>query len=195
MLVLAVGIVALSPNLKGDSIWAKRDKNMGDLYTDDVARRIGDVLTIKVSEDSTVDNKAKRNLNKNTSRSTTFNGELGNFADIGEFGMSASSKNELTGKADLKDERSYVDSITVVVVDVMPNGNLVVLGTRERDIAGDVQKIEVSGLVRVNDIEFDNTIKSENVANFRVVSKNAGVGEPYTRQSWLGRILDVIWPL
>ena len=176
------------------SIWAKRSKNMKALYSDDVARQIGDVLTIKVTENSTVDNKAKRDLKKETDRSTTFNGEVGNFADIGEFGMSAGSGNELTSKADYKDERKYIDNITVVVVDILPNNNLVVMGNRQRNIAGDIQTIEMSGIVRPSDIEFDNTVKSEQVADFRLLTKNEGVADPYTRPGWLGTIFDIIWP-
>ncbi len=126
---------------RAGSIWAKRDKNMKAIYADDVARRIGDVLTIKISEDSKVDNKAKRDMQKGTDRSTAFNGELGNFADLGEFGMSAESDNNLKSKADYKDERKFVDSITVVVMDILPNSNLVVMGTRQRDIGGDIQTI------------------------------------------------------
>jgi flagellar L-ring protein precursor FlgH len=180
--------------LQAGSIWAKRDKNMKDLYADDVARHIGDVLTIKVTENSTVDNKAKRDLKKETDRSTTFNGEIGNFADIGDFGMSASSGNELTGKADYKDERKFTDNITVVVVDILPNKNLVVTGNRQRNIAGDIQTIEVSGIVRPSDIAFDNTVRSERVADFRLVTKNKGVADPYTRPGWLGAIFNLIWP-
>ena len=180
--------------LQAGSIWAKRNKNMRGLYTDDVARHIGYVLTIKITEASKVDNKAQRDLKKETSRSTTFNGEVGGFADLGEFGMSAESTDELKGKADYKDERSFVDSITVVVVDILPNGNLVVMGTRNRNIAGDIQVIEVSGIVRPSDIAFDNTVKSERVADFHIISRNAGVAEPYTRQGWLGRIFDIVWP-
>ncbi len=180
---------------KADSIWAKRDKNMKTLYADDVAHRIGDVLTVKITEDSKVDNKAKRDLKKETDRSTTFNGVMGNFADLGEFGMSAGSDNELKGKADYKDERSFIDSITVVVMDVLPNRNLVVMGNRYRNIAGDIQTIEVSGIIRPSDIAFDNTIMSEQVADFRIVTRNAGVSAPYTKQGWLGGIFDIIWPL
>ncbi|MBN1974929.1 MAG: flagellar basal body L-ring protein FlgH [Sedimentisphaerales bacterium] len=176
------------------SIWAKRSKNSKSLYADDVARQIGDVLTIKVAESSTVDNKAKRDLSKETERSTTFNGEIGNFADIGEYGMEAGSDNSLSSKADYKDERKYVDSVTVVVVDILPNGNLVVMGTRERDIAGDVQTIEISGIVRPSDIEYDNTVKSEQVADFHLVTKNKGISSPFTKPGWLGAILDIIWP-
>lgn len=176
------------------SIWAKRDKNMKDLYADDVARKIGDVLTIKISEDSRVDNKAKRDLKKETDRSTVFNGEIGNFADIGEFGLNATSGNELKSKADYKDERKFVDSITVVVMDILPNRNLVVMGTRNRNIGGDTQTIEISGIVRPSDIAFDNTVKSERVADFRIVSKNGGVSTPYTKPGWLGAIFDILWP-
>ncbi|MHC4569162.1 MAG: flagellar basal body L-ring protein FlgH [Planctomycetota bacterium] len=176
------------------SIWAKRGKNMKTLYADDVARQIGDVLTIKITEDSKVDNKAKRDLQKETDRSTVFNGELGSFADIGDFGMSANSDNELKSKADYKDERSFVDSITVVVMDILPNRNLVVMGTRTRNISGDIQTIEVSGIVRPSDVAFDNTVQSERVADFHIVSKNAGISAPFNRPGWLGRILDIIWP-
>ena len=188
-------------NLQADSIWRKRGKNMRDLYTDDVARNIGDVLTIKISELSKVDNKAKRDLKKETDKSTSFNGELGITTPnhnilprMPGFNMSAESTNELKSKADFKDERKYIDSITVVVVDIQPNRNLVVMGTRQRNIAGDIQTIEVSGIVRPSDIEFDNTVKSEQIADFRIVTKNTGIAAPYTKPGWLGRIFDIIWP-
>jgi len=194
LFILMVMVFLITDYSHAASIWAKRGKNMKDLYADDVARQIGDILTIKVTENSTVDNKAKRDLKKETDRSTTFNGEIGNFADIGEFGMSAGSGNELTSKADYKDERKFIDNITVVVVDILPNNNLVVMGNRQRNIAGDIQTIEISGIVRPSDIEFDNTVKSEQVADFRLLTKNEGVADPYTRPGWLGSIFDIIWP-
>jgi len=187
----------LSPGANAGSIWAKRDRNVKRLYADDVARKIGDVLTIKIVEDSKVDNKGKRDLKKETGRSSDFNGELNIdhlLPSIPGFTMNAESGNELKSKADFKDERSFTDSITVVVVDILPNGNLVVIGTRDRNIAGDIQTIEVSGIVRPSDVAFDNTVKSEQVANFRIVSKNAGISAPYTRPGWLGRIFDIVWP-
>ena len=194
-IVLIVGItLAFITTAHAGSIWAKRHKDKGYLYADDVARNIGDVLTIVIDESSKVDNKAKRDLKKETDRSVTFNGELGNFVDLGEFGMSASSSNELKGKADYKDERSFTDSVTAVVMDILPNGNLVVMGTRDRSIAGDIQTIEVSGIVRPSDVAFGNTIRSDRVANFRIVTKNGGIEAPFNRPGWLGRILDILWP-
>jgi flagellar L-ring protein precursor FlgH len=197
ILVFAVLVLALSDSLHAGSIWAKRDKNLPGVFTDDVARGIGDILTIRIAEASTVDNKAKRDLQKETARSSEFNGELGIdhiLPSIPGFTMEASANNTLKGKADFKDERSFLDRVSVVVLDVLPNGNLVVLGTRDRNIAGDIQTIEVSGLVRPSDIAFDNTVKSEQVANFRIVMKNSGIAAPYTRPGWAGRIFDFVWP-
>ncbi len=198
-LVLTGLVLVLVPagSLPAASIWAKRDKNMQSVYGDDVARSIGDILTVLIAEESTVDNKAKRDLQKETARSSDFNGELNIdhlLPSIPGFTMEAESSNALKGKADYKDERSFVDRVSVVVLDVLPNGNLVVIGTRDRSIAGDIQTIEVSGIVRPSDIAFDNTVKSEQVANFRIVTKNSGVSAPFTGPGWFGRIFDVLWP-
>jgi flagellar L-ring protein precursor FlgH len=194
VILTALCLIIAANCVRADSIWAKRDRNKPALYADDVARKIGDVLTILVTENSTVDNKAKRDLSKDTDKNIKFNGKLGNFADLGEFGTDATSGNSLKSKADYKDERKFVDRMTVVVVDIMPNGNLVVMGKRQRSIGGDDQTIEISGIVRPSDVKFDNTVKSEQVADFSIVSKNAGVAAPYTKPGFLGRILDVIWP-
>jgi flagellar L-ring protein precursor FlgH len=201
VLVLIILVLLPATCLQAGSIWAKRDKNMKDLYADDVARQIGDILTIVISEDSKVDNKAKRDLKKDTNRSNSFNGELGITTPNNNilprmpgFTMSATSGNELKSKADYKDERKFEDQVSVVVMDILPNHNLVVMGTRNRNIAGDIQAIEVSGIVRPSDIAFDNTVKSEQVADFRIVTKNSGVSAPYTKPGWLGKIFDVIWP-
>ncbi len=193
-LTVMITVLFVAACAQGGSIWAKRDKTMKKPFADDTARSIGDILTIKITEDSKVDNKAKRDLQKGTNKSIVFDGKVGNFADLGEFGLDATSDNKLNSKADFKDERSFEDSITVTVIDVQPNGNLVVMGMRNRNIGGDIQIIEVSGIVRPSDIAFDNTVKSEQVADFRIVSRNGGVAAPYTRPGWLGRIFDILWP-
>ena len=99
--VLTLVVVACDTGYAG-SIWAKRNREMKVLYTDDVARRIGDTLTIKITEASKVDNKAKRDLKKETQKSAEFNGELGIddvLPSIPGFTMDATSTNELKGKA------------------------------------------------------------------------------------------------
>lgn len=198
-LVLILFVFCAVDRLQAGSIWSRRDQSKRDLYADDKARHIGDVLTITISEESTVDNKATRTLSKETTRSANFDGQVGIEHILPElpefnFGAGTTYSNKLDGQADYKDEREFTDSISVIVIDIMPNGNLVISGTRDRNIANDIQTIEVSGIVRPSDIAFDNTIKSEQVANFSIITRNKGVGAQYTRPNWLGRILDVIWP-
>ena len=194
-IILSIVMTALFVSgANAGSIWGKRDKNRKHPFTDDVARKIGDVLTIKISEGSKVDNKTKRDLKKETDRSTVFDGKIGNYADIGEFGLIASSSSEMSGQADYKAERSYIDSVTVVVIDILPNSNLIVKGTRNRMIEGDSQVIDISGIVRPSDIDFNNIIESDKVADFQIVVKDGGISAPYTNPGWLGKLLDAIWP-
>lgn len=204
-LILAISILSLTNYSQAGSIWAKRDKNMKEIYADDVARQIGDILTIKIGETSKVDNKAKRDMKKETDRSTTFaggpdfspQGTLDRFLPeqlLPGLNTTATSANEMKSKADYKDERKFEDQISVVVIDILPNNNLIVMGSRNRNIAGDIQIIEVSGIVRPSDIAFDNTIKSEQVADFRIVTKNSGISAPNTKPGWLGSIFDMVWP-
>ncbi len=197
--VIICFVLGLGTCLQADSIWSKRDQSKKDLYADDKARHIGDILTILIIEESTVENKIKRTLSKETTRSANFNGGVSLEHILPEvpslkLGGGTTYSNTLDGKADYKDEREFTDSVSVVVIDIMPNGNLVVSGTRDRNIANDIQTIEVSGIVRPNDIAFDNTIKSAQIANFSIVSRDKGVAAHYTKPNWLGRIFDIIWP-
>ncbi len=197
--ILIFFVFCAADRSQADSIWSKRDQNKKDLYADDKARHIGDVLTITISEISTLENKAKRTLSKKTTRTQNFNGQVGLehiLPELPEFNLGAGTtySNKLDGQANYKDEREFTDSISAIIIDIMPNGNLVISGTRDRNIADDIQTIEVSGIVRPSDIAFDNTIKSEQIANFSIITRNKGVGAQYTRPNWLGRIFDVIWP-
>jgi len=182
----------------GNSIWAKRSQASKDIYADDKANQIGDLLTIVISEDHKVDNKVKRDLSRNSSRSLKL-GEKDISVEhvlptVPEVNVNLQSGKSLAGKSDYKDERSIEDQITVVVVDIQPNGNLVVIGTRSREVNGDKQTIQVSGIVRPSDIMFGNSVRSQQVANFQLVTISDGVSESYTKQGWMGKFFDKIWP-
>lgn len=182
----------------GDSIWARKGANAKDRYSDDVARKIGDVLTIRISEVSDMTNTSEREMSKTTERDQQFDGDIsvGGIKPLPDvsFGSGAAYSNSFESEADNKNKRSFVDNITVVVIDIMPNGNLVVSGTTTRNISDDVQEIEVSGIVRPSDITYDNIVDSKRIANFNVITKYNGAEAPFNKPGWLGRILDIIWP-
>jgi flagellar L-ring protein precursor FlgH len=199
LLVLVVFLMTATNGSNAGSIWAKRDKNIRDAFADDVARNIGDVLTIIIYERSYLENKSNRQLKKKTTHKNNFDGKVGidhivpNVPAV-SFGTGTEYEKTLDSYANNKDDRKFEDSISVVVIDVLPNGNLVVMGMCKRNISDDIQIIEVSGIVRPSDIAFNNTVNSKQVANLHIVSRSEGVGAQYNRPGWLSRILDVIWP-
>ncbi len=188
---------------EGGSIWAKRDKSTKLIYADDKACQIGDILTIIISETSNIKNEIERELKNESSRTITFNPQtqlndapfswLPRIPGVTE-SFTASASKSLDGTSDYEDKRIYTDRMTVVVQDIHPNGNLVVLGTRHRDVVGDKVTIHVSGIVRPRDIAFDNTIRSEQIADFKIVTINKGVTPNYTKPGWLANIFDALWP-
>lgn len=191
-------LVVSAGTLEAGSIWAKRGQNSKPLYADDKANQIGDILTIIINEDHKVDSKVKRDLNRSSDRSFEMGDDdlsIGHIIpSVSKVKVDVQSEKSLSGKSDYKDERTIEDRITVVVEDIHPNGNLVVIGTRTREVNGDTQTIQVSGIVRPRDIKFDNTIRSEQIANFQMVSISDGVSKDFTKPGWLGKILDVLWP-
>ena len=204
-LLLAVCIVScFAGNVFAGSIWAKRSKEAKSFYADDTARKVGDVITIVISETTAVDSKVSRDLEKKTAREHNWNGQIGLktpnnpiLPRIPGFTVDngTGSSNTLNGKADYKDQRTIEDRITAIVEDVQPNGNLVLIGHLKRNVAGDIQAIRVGGVVRPSDITFNNTIQSSQIAEFYVVFDNDGVSETYNKVGWFGKILDFIWPL
>lgn len=196
--LLLATVLAVSAGACGGSIWAKRSQNSKPLYADDKANQVGDILTIIIFEDHKVDNKVERDLERTSNRSLGISSgdiSIGHvLPNVSEVNLDLASDKALSGKSDYTDERSIEDRITVVVEDIHPNGNLVVIGTRSREVNGDKQIIQVSGIVRPSDINYENTVRSEQVANFQMVAISEGVTKDFTDPGWLGKFLDAIWP-
>jgi flagellar L-ring protein precursor FlgH len=181
------------------SLWEKGNRRTRNLFADDTAREVGDLLTILINERSIIDNKTDRNAEKKTGRTAAMNGtlDLANLtgSSVGEhifdfprLNFASSSDSKFEGKNDLGSDRLVTDQITVTIVDVLPNGNLVFLGTRTRETLGDRQIIELSGIVRPTDVSFNNTVSSERVADFQFVYKTRGHESTYVNPGWLTRL-------
>ena len=205
IVMVTVGLMIGSTSRAG-SIWARGTRRTRELFTDDTARDIGDVLTIVIDEKSKIENTTNRKMEKDTSRTAKITGKLDledlasmvplgrRVFDFPKLDFSSSSNSSFDGAADYDTDRSMSDQITVAVEDVQPNGNLVVLGRRTRTIAGDSQIIEISGVVRPSDIAFDNTVKSTKVADFHLVHRTEGRENRFVRPGWLSRICNILNP-
>jgi flagellar L-ring protein precursor FlgH len=186
------------------SIWARATHRQQMPYADDTARDVGDLLTVVINERSVIENETNRNLEKKDERSASVSSNIdllrglndltGKLFSIPDMNLQSSADSKFEGKADFDTDRAMTDKITVTVEDVLPNGNLVILGTRQRDVEGQAQTIQVSGIVRPSDIAFDNTVASQKVAEFHVVFKSAGHENRFTKPGWLAWILNVLNP-
>jgi flagellar L-ring protein precursor FlgH len=107
---------------------------------------------------------------------------------------SNSSDRTFQGSADFASERQLLDQMTLTVVDILPNGNLVIEGYRRRLVQNEMRLLRVSGVVRPNDIEIPNFVESRFIANFNVSYEGSGVESKFTNQGWLGRIGNKVWP-
>ncbi len=201
--VLFFSILLFAGAAWAGSIWAKANCPK-PLHTDDTAARIGDILTIVIDERTVIDNKSERNLEKKSSRKAgvqsnvpllrAINTATGGIFKLSSADVDMSADNKFDGKADYGNERKMIDQITVTVADVLPNGNLVVVGTRERKVDDDKQVIQISGVVRPSDITFANTVRSDRVAEFKIAFKDGYREKRFTKPGWLGRILNLLNP-
>jgi flagellar L-ring protein precursor FlgH len=203
-LILAALLAAAAPSAcfaQGDSMWSRRDPKTAYLFYDYRARQVGDLLTILVSESTEIDNQEKRELEKKTQTSTALNfagsSSAGanmsrNFAN--SFTGNVQSGRKLDGTANTTIDRKFTDRMTVVVTEVLPNGNIVIEGGRAQKQGRETRILRVSGVVRPADILGDNTIPSGFIADLRVRYDGRGPESNYTNQGWGGRLMNIVWP-
>lgn len=197
--VLALSLLTLG-YASGDSIWDRREPRSAFLFSDGRARRIGDTLTILISEVTGINNNDQRQMNKNTATSGSFGfkgdtkaGKLARDASI-DFNANGTSNRTFNGKSQYTANDSMTDRIAVTVVDVLPNGNLVVEGFRRRLVEGEDRTVRVTGIVRPDDITLQNLVPSQVVANFQIQYVGKGPDSHFVNQNYLGRILNLLWP-
>jgi flagellar L-ring protein precursor FlgH len=185
---------------QADSIWDRRDQRFGYLFMDNRARRVGDLLTVVVREVTGASTTEARKLDKNNSESGKFNfsGKTsGNGVSrdaAAELSSSQSSDRAFNGSAGYENDRKFLDQMTVTVVDVLPNGNLVIEGYRKRVVSNETRILRISGVVRPNDVDLKNSIESRSIANFSISYEGNGVESRFTNQGWLGRVGNKVWP-
>ncbi|HPF12646.1 MAG TPA: flagellar basal body L-ring protein FlgH [Planctomycetota bacterium] len=163
------------------------------------ARQPGDLVTVLISENQDVKNEEKSDLKKDSSldyKLTNFDLDANAFSTLP--GLGGSRSDAFTGAANYQKKGTFTARLTAVVIDALPNGNLIIQGRREIRVDQEVKVIEISGIVRRFDIQSDNTVLSEQVADARVVYSGAGPLSDTTRRRgvsrWLHGVLDWIWP-
>lgn len=171
----------------------------GVAIADKTAARVGDLVTVIISETQDVKNEEKSDQSKNSSLSyklLDFNVRPETFATLP--GLETTKADSFSGSANIEKKGTFNARVTAMVVDTLPNGNLVIQGRRELRIDGDVKLIEFSGVVRRFDVTRSNTVQSELVADARVSYIGHGPGRRATERrglaKWLHSAVDWLWP-
>jgi len=196
---LAVGVVlAQQPQSRAGSIYDAGAGPFG-LVANKTAGQPGDLLTVEINENQDLKNEESSDLKKETSlrqELTNFDISPGAFDILPAF--AGESEDELKGTANYSKKGKFTARVTAVVVDVLPNGNLVVQGRREIRIDQETKLIEFSGVVRRWDVRADNTIPSELVADAKVAYTGNGPLTDETNRTGLGKwihdALQWLWP-
>lgn len=182
------------------SLWAPAS---GSLYADLRATKVGDVLTITISEEA----KASKAATTSATREKTLSGNF-TFAGAGlnasgvanpkgaaSFGpYSGSFANGFSGNGATTKQDSLTAYMSATVVDVLPNGNLVIRGSRWTKVNDEMQQLVMEGVVRPTDISRTNTVLSQNVAEAKIFMLGKGPVSQHQKPGWLGQILDAVSP-
>lgn len=177
------------------------------LFSDNRARRVGDIVLVNIVETTTAKNKAETTTDKESTMSlgvSNFFGQsrvgIGPVNIPGVLGgtttpmLSTSSTSAFTGTGETKRENTFTSTIACRVIKVLPGGVLEVEGARETRVNDETQYMVISGLVRTSDVGSDNSVQSTQLANARIAYYGEGTVADKQKPGWFIRLMDNVWP-
>lgn len=158
---------------------------------------LGDTITVVLDEEAKATKSANSTLEKSTNYKlepiTVPGGELKILGKTVELDLA--QDNDFDGSADANQKHSLTGKITVSVVDVLNNGNLVVRGEKWLVINNGKEFIRLTGIVRPKDVALDNSIGSYQVANARIEFSGTGAQAEAQKQGWISSFFSgESWP-
>ncbi len=177
------------------SIYQRR-RGVRPLFEDTRPRMPGDILTIVLDEQVSATKNSRSNASRNGGVSV--GGEFFRLARVNELqegGLDIDGANDFSGSGGSQASNSFTGTITVTVVDVMPNGNLRVHGEKQIAINQGVEYIRFSGLIDPLKISGQNTVSSTAVADARIEYVGDGYINEAQHMGWLQRFFLNISPI
>jgi flagellar L-ring protein precursor FlgH len=201
-----------APPAELGSLW---HTGQGSLFTDHRARMVGDIVTIKITEEAKASKSAKTGLNKKNevkleapslfgleaaanarkSRVAADNaaGAAAIALDLSSI-LSAAAEKKFTGDGSTERTGNLEATITAVVTQVLPSGNLLIEGRRRINLNEENQYLLLTGIIRPEDITPNNEIASSMIADASISYYGVGAVGDQQRQGWFTTLLDKAWP-
>ncbi|HEX5052303.1 MAG TPA: flagellar basal body L-ring protein FlgH [Planctomycetota bacterium] len=193
VLALATTVAAQNPYVRSGASIA--------VISDLRARNVGDILTVTIQEQHSVKSEDKVERTNDTSLAARL--EAYTLSDK-TFSANVLPKVEVrkeqsfNGEAKQNSGSDVRASIAVVVIDVQPNGNLVIAGTRSVTVNDETRTLRISGLVRPLDVTSNNTVGSAQVADARIAISGDGANTRQVTRGPIGQLFDILiwaaWP-
>lgn len=167
------------------------------LFEDNRARFVGDILTININENLSATQEKKSSTSK-TGSVTAANPDvklpIGGSFGANVISVNGASSNTFDGKGSTNSTNAFTGTITVTVVDVLPNGNLVVSGEKQIGNNRQVETLRFSGVVNPLNLVNNNTVSSTQVADARIEMRGQGQVDEAQVMGWLARFFLTFLP-
>ncbi len=164
-------------------------------FEDPRARMVGDTVTVQITERVSASQSSSSTVNRNSSieagvTAMPFLGE----SLLNRLSARASSDNDFSGRGATQSANTFSGSITATVIEVLPNGHLVVAGEKQIGVNQNVDVLRFSGTVDPRTIQPGNTVPSTQIANARVESRGRGAQFDAQTFGWLSRFFLSLLP-
>ena len=158
--------------------------------------QVGDIITVLLNEQTQAARTQNSEINRDSKNTlpSGFNTQIGkmspflNGIDVNNNAIDSKSK----GTAD--QQASLVGSIAVTVVEILANGNLLVKGEKKLGLAEGTEVIQVSGIIRPEDVGPNSTVQSRRLANAQIAYRGSGDLANAARPGWGTRLMHSLWP-
>mgnify|MGYP002387656397 CR=1 FL=1 len=197
--VALLGLASAGLSTHAQSLW--KDEASRSMVSDKRAAGVGDILTIIVQESNT----ASKDNSTQTSKQSGIDAAIQAFLYSPEASglltkkgqmpqIKLDAKQNFSGGGKINNNEKVTARIAVRVMDLLPNGNLVIEGTRQISFAGESQDAVLRGVVRKEDIAANNTIFSYNIADATIKYVSKGTVSDNQRKGWFTKIWEKVTP-
>lgn len=197
--VLLALLAGLTAPVQADSLW--KDDAGPTMLSDKKAIAVGDIVTIVVAENTSNSKSTSTKTAKNSATDTSIAsflygpGASGLLTKGGKYpALKFDNKNSFEGGGQIANSETITARVAVRVIDVLPNKNLIVEGTRHTSYSGENQDIVLRGTVRADDVQANNTVFSYNVADATIKIIGKGAVSDSQKRGWFTKIWEKVTP-
>ncbi|MEY2894034.1 MAG: hypothetical protein RJA98_3942 [Pseudomonadota bacterium] len=166
------------------------------LFEDHRARLVGDTLTVQIAEKVSATQKSTSTIDKSGKLDATLTAvPLLPVATLGKFTTGATSGNSFAGKGSTENSNDFSGTITATVIEVLPNGHLLVAGEKQVGVNHNVDVLRFSGQVDPRMIQPGNSVASAQIANVRIENRGRGAQGDAQGIGWLSRFFLSLSPI